>query len=428
MALGLATDKYRSVAEFYAGKSLFITGGTGFLGKVFIEKLLYSCADIDKIYVLVRNKKYTNANNRIEQMLNNPLFTRLKKKRPDCTTKLIPIFGDVSEPNLGITPADEQLLIEKVSIVFHAAATVKFNEILTEALQINVDGTRNVLDLCHKMNKIEMLVHISTLYSNCDKRIIEEIVYPPPIELNDLHTYIKLNMHDEKAIGDILSGRPNTYTFTKALAEALVKEKHGNIPTIIIRPSIVGSVNNEPLPGWLDNWYGATCLLAYMGTGIMRVLPGKRDGVIDFIPVDYVSNLTIVAAAKTGRSKLLHVYNSCTSGCNPITLNDVSTILFKQVLKDNNYYSIFPKMLFITSKSMLKLFRFLLETVPAYLGDIWLRLTGGKPSATRRRTPSLRFEDVDAMSWGGRTSQARSNKRIILICDPARKDSIQPNA
>lgn len=43
---------------------------------------------------------------------------------------------------------------------------------------------------------------------------------------------------------NISDGKPNTYTFTKALAETMVAEHRGNIPTVIIRPSIGNFLNN----------------------------------------------------------------------------------------------------------------------------------------------------------------------------------------
>ena len=45
-----------SVQEFYKDKTIFITGGSGFMGKVLIEKLLYSCSDLKQIIVLMREK------------------------------------------------------------------------------------------------------------------------------------------------------------------------------------------------------------------------------------------------------------------------------------------------------------------------------------------------------------------------------------
>lgn len=45
------------VAQWYAGKSILITGATGFMGKVLVEKLLRSCPDVKKIYLLIRSKK-----------------------------------------------------------------------------------------------------------------------------------------------------------------------------------------------------------------------------------------------------------------------------------------------------------------------------------------------------------------------------------
>ena len=45
------------VEKFYAGKNIFVTGVTGFLGKVLVEKLLRSCKLIGNVYVLVRAKR-----------------------------------------------------------------------------------------------------------------------------------------------------------------------------------------------------------------------------------------------------------------------------------------------------------------------------------------------------------------------------------
>lgn len=45
------------VKEYYAGKNILLTGCTGFVGKVMLEKLLYSCPNVNKIYVMVRPKR-----------------------------------------------------------------------------------------------------------------------------------------------------------------------------------------------------------------------------------------------------------------------------------------------------------------------------------------------------------------------------------
>ncbi len=45
-----------TIEEFYRGKNIFITGTTGFVGKVLLEKILYALPDTGRIYVLIRNK------------------------------------------------------------------------------------------------------------------------------------------------------------------------------------------------------------------------------------------------------------------------------------------------------------------------------------------------------------------------------------
>lgn len=58
------------IINFYKNKSIFITGATGFLGKVLIEKLLRSCYDLKKIYILVRHKKGNTPSQRLNELFN----------------------------------------------------------------------------------------------------------------------------------------------------------------------------------------------------------------------------------------------------------------------------------------------------------------------------------------------------------------------
>ena len=56
-----------SVAPTYAGLSILLTGVTGFLGKVVLEKLLHSCPDLERVYVLIRPRKSVPADVRFER-------------------------------------------------------------------------------------------------------------------------------------------------------------------------------------------------------------------------------------------------------------------------------------------------------------------------------------------------------------------------
>lgn len=56
------------IQSFYKGKVVFVTGGTGLMGKVLIEKLLYSCSDLNKIYILIRPKRGRTPEMRVDEM------------------------------------------------------------------------------------------------------------------------------------------------------------------------------------------------------------------------------------------------------------------------------------------------------------------------------------------------------------------------
>jgi alcohol-forming fatty acyl-CoA reductase len=71
-----ASDEQPSIGEFLAGKNIFITGGTGFLGTLIIERLLSATPKIGNVYVLIRGKNGYSAESRIERMMQKTVSRR----------------------------------------------------------------------------------------------------------------------------------------------------------------------------------------------------------------------------------------------------------------------------------------------------------------------------------------------------------------
>lgn len=61
------------IREFFKGKSIFITGGSGFMGKVLLEKLLYSCSDLKEIFILMRPKRGKSGEQRVAEFASVPV-------------------------------------------------------------------------------------------------------------------------------------------------------------------------------------------------------------------------------------------------------------------------------------------------------------------------------------------------------------------
>ncbi|CAH0714673.1 unnamed protein product, partial [Brenthis ino] len=371
--------KHTSIAESYEGQSLLITGSTGFVGKVLLEKLLYQCPKIDKVYLLVREKKNIKPHQRISKMLDEPVFSRLIKEKPQMLDKIVPIAGDISSPDLAMKTQDQQLLINKVSMVFHSAASVLFDDPLDVAMNINFGGTERVLNLCLRMKTIKSFLHVSTAYCNTDKPIIEEIVYPVPASLDKVNELLAKGHVNKDEVKKLLNKQPNTYAFAKALAENLVLERHGNIPTTIIRPTIVSGSKNEPVIGWVDNWFGSTGHMALTLLGINRVVLGNPNNILDIIPVDYVANLIIVAAATNTNCKDVKVYNCSTSKVNPISLYQLKNLTIEDSKRNKANVVPFPSLHFTTSKWVQSLIILISNTLPAYFMDTMLILQGKTP-------------------------------------------------
>lgn len=152
-----------------------------------------------------------------------------------------------------------------------------------------------------QIRNIEIFTHVSTCYVNCNKKgYIQEKIYENNQDPEEIVRGI-LSMSPEeqdKNLAQILGDYPNTYTFTKALAErTLKKRRNPDLPTVIIRPSIIIGADRDPLPGWTDTFSAAGGLTLAGGIGIVNYVNGYGGNIADLVPVDYVSNVIIAATA-----------------------------------------------------------------------------------------------------------------------------------
>jgi hypothetical protein len=89
-------------------------------------------------------------------LLCSQLFDVLKRTNPDNLKKIVPLLGDCKELGLGMSPTDRQMIEEKVSVVFHCAATVRFDETLKNSVILNVRSTREVMLLARNMRELKV--------------------------------------------------------------------------------------------------------------------------------------------------------------------------------------------------------------------------------------------------------------------------------
>lgn len=61
------------IRNFYKDKTIFITGASGFMGKVLLEKLLYSCSDLREIIILMRPKRGKSGAERVQEFAQIPV-------------------------------------------------------------------------------------------------------------------------------------------------------------------------------------------------------------------------------------------------------------------------------------------------------------------------------------------------------------------
>jgi thioester reductase-like protein len=369
-----------SVRKALAGKRVLLIGVTGFIGKVWLANTLMDLPEIGKLYLLIRRQKSSTAQRRFEKMFEgSPVFDPLFEKYGDrlgalLAEKIEVIEGDVSQPNIGMDPVVVTRLRGELDLIINSSGLTDFNPDLRDALAVNVDSTRHLIDFI-RGSKQAALLHLSTCYvaGQRDGRVSERLRpdYTPAglqdfdaeKEWHRLHDLVKSaearvegpevteelrkqaleKEHAAKGLsGQALEnqvrknrvrwlknylteeatrranelGWPNTYTFTKSLAESLIAKRGDGLPIAIVRPAIVETSVEKPFRGWNEGINTSASLSYLLGTAF-RQLPSNERKRLDIIPVDAVcAGMTLIGAALVER-RHDPVYQLATSVTNP---------------------------------------------------------------------------------------------------------------
>jgi alcohol-forming fatty acyl-CoA reductase len=368
------------IAEAFRGKTILVTGTTGFLGKSIVEKCLRSIPDVGRINLAIRSSARRPAADRLErEVLSSPAFKRLKEELGDegfakiVRDKLAVLEIDLGVDGLGLTDATRRQLAE-CDIVIHSAAAVEFDNPADLSAQTNLLGAARLVEAVKAAGSRPHLVHISTAYVGGMLRglVREELPLDPglnwrneaavlsslraPVEeesrrpeiLKKLRAEARSRMGPagtpaqaraterlrEKWVKDKLVERGRThansmgfsdiYSFTKAMAEHAVVELHGDVPLSIVRPSIIESALAEPFPGWLEGFRMAEPLILAFGRGILRDFSGLPDALLDIIPADFVVNTVLAVAANPPPDSKPRIYHAASGSRNPLRFRQMT--------------------------------------------------------------------------------------------------------
>ena len=369
-----------SVRESLSGKQLLLIGVTGFIGKVWLAQILERVPDIGRIYLLVRRQKSLSAERRFEKIIEeSPLFDSLAATHGDRLARFLSarievVEGDAGVLNFGIAPETLRRLQSGLDLVINSSGLTDFNPDLRDALASNVEAVLNVVQFVRGCDHAGLL-HLSTCYvaGARDGRVLEKLTpnyvpcgvpnfdaekevqslretirraeeYSESAELGeelrrqaltrkhaarDLHgtalehqirknriRWLKTHLTQAGTRRARELGWPNTYTFSKSLAESLIVKHAAGLRVAVVRPAIVETSVADPFQGWNEGINTSASLSYLLGT-YFRQLPSNARKRLDIVPVDTVCRgMTLIAAAIV-RGVQDPLYQLATSVSNP---------------------------------------------------------------------------------------------------------------
>jgi thioester reductase-like protein len=256
-----------NIPETSVFNHVLLTGGTGFIGPFLIKSLLEQTRA--KIYVLVRASDDDQGRQRLKSAMESmgPCGSGLMHM---FEARVIPICGDLGQPNLGLTQSVWDFLANEMDAVFHNGATVNYLFNYDRMRDANVLGTNEVLRLSFE-GKPKDLNYVSTtfIFGWAVKSVLLETDGNENMELLDFG-----------------------YSQSKWVAEKVVEDaRNKGLSVRIFRPALV----SPSVTGGGNNFDIAVRLVAFMvnhGIGVDTL------NQVSFVPADIVAN-NIVAISTT---------------------------------------------------------------------------------------------------------------------------------
>eukprot|EP01018_Ginkgo_biloba_P021071 Gb_18690 [translate_table: standard] len=364
------------IVDFLEDKNFLVTGSTGFLAKVLIEKILRVQPRVGKLFLVIKAMDSEAALQRLKnEVMNSELFKCLRETYGNeyekfLLRRLIPVVGDVTRDELGIEADVADELVSEVDIIVNSAATTTFDERYDVALNINTRGVSRLMEFARRCHRLRLFLQISTAYVNGERRgrvlekpfqmgdsIAKENAESTPFldiqaefelankTLNDISNLLNSKSHkvadtEKQRVAQIMKdlgierarryGWQDTYVFTKAMGEMLIDNCRGDLPVVIVRPSVIESTYSDPFPGWIEGNRMIDPLIWSYGKGQLTGFLADPNAVIDVVPVDMVVNATLAAMAKhAGATSGLDVYHVASSVVNPLEFGHLFELFFE---------------------------------------------------------------------------------------------------
>ncbi|PWN88015.1 hypothetical protein FA10DRAFT_296884 [Acaromyces ingoldii] len=310
------------VWEAYNGKTLFLTGTTGFVGSALLLRLL-SQSRPERVFVLCRGGA-KGAASKWAKLLPELQATALVQD-PRITV----LDGDMTSIDFGLSDSDVQLLRESVHFFIHAASTIHLRMKLRELSYSVIAPSVWLARLAFSSRKLERFVFISTAYANahlwtqdasCSDVQIKEQIYPLIKDENPFFAAPNA-WQDVQKNGSTAEfeahNYPWAYAYAKHLTERLLlffASQRGVLgKLLIVRPSVIGPAQQYPFPGFstatsTPTTACATAFVLHPGRSMLfatRCTDPARTSTIDEVPVDVVVDRTLAHLA-AGTSGCVH--------------------------------------------------------------------------------------------------------------------------
>ncbi len=373
-----------SVEKALAGRHILFTGGSGFLGKVWLSMMLDKVPQVGRIYVLLRGKGKQGARERFERMINESYaFKVLHDRHGESLSTFIAervevVSGDVGRPGLGVDPKVAARIQRDLDMVIHCAGQVDFDPELPAALETNVEGTIHAAEFAAAAQHASFL-QVSTCFvaGNREGRILE-LATPnyspirPGFDVEAEYRHLKqlvLDVHEEteseaalaKLRADLQKSvaekghDPNNQQLMERIlrreSKALLSERlvdagkqrarHWGWPNLYtFTKSMAESMLLARFPDLEKAFFRPAIIesaeafplagwneglntsgpLVYFMGTWFRHMQARKEKPLDVVPVDYCCAALIAASAALAEGKAKPVYQCATSDRHPLTV------------------------------------------------------------------------------------------------------------